>query len=443
MADKRVTRRAALKAGAGGGLLTALAGCLDSKSNGNGDSPSGDGSLDAVPSGATAVVYFDMDRLLDDEMVREGFNRVLEILQQQRSGDLPVESYKQALSMVESEVGFDPRGLRSMQLFFGDETGSASGLLFEADWSEDEIVDAIESQGQTLTSRSEGGHTIYSDEEGSDGLVALEDGRYLLAESATIESVLSVLAGKADPAGGRLADAYADTSGMVRFAADVSETDLSDGNDLSAMDDVSIVSGSLTASGNTRTLSADLTLASSDSASQLAGQIDTALSRARSQVDQYPEIQEMIENPRDHLDAVEVSQSGSTVTVTYGGSAELVGEGGMVVLGAVVASFMLGLGQSTSNPYPQAAFAWDYYASAEAVTITHQSGDTIEGSNLSVRGSTGNGTIDRTWTDYGVEEVTAGTSVTVENVTDSFELDIVWVDDSDSAILSSFAGPDA
>mgnify|MGYP000256511576 CR=1 FL=1 len=446
MTEKRVTRRTALKAGAGAGLLTALTGCLDSGStSGNGDGPSGGGSIDAVPSGATAIAYLDTGQLLDDEMVRRGFNRVIEIFQQQRPDAVPVENYEQALTMVESEIGLDPEGLQSAQ-FFSGAMGAATGLLFEADWSEDEIISTIENQGMaTLTSRSEDGHTIYADDDGNEGFVALADGRYLLAESATIDSVLAVLAGEAEPVSGALADAYADTSGMMRFAADVSEADLSSDEQLSAMDDVDMVSGSLTESGNTRTLSVRMSTSGSSSAADLADQINEGVDLMRSQLDQYPEVEQYVENPGQHLDAVAVSQSGSAVTVTYSGSPELVGEGGMLILAAVVASFALGLGQEVEMTGPQASFDWDYDSSAGTVTITHQSGDTIDGADLSIRGDTGTGPINKTWADYGVDEVMAGSSVTVQNVTDSFDLDLVWVSDdgNDSAILSEFVGPGA
>lgn len=276
-------------------------------------------------------------------------------------------------------------------------------------------------------------------------MVALADGRFLLAESATIDSVLAVLAGDAEPVSGALADAYADTAGMMRFAADVSDTDLGGDEQLSAVDDAAMVSGSLTASGDTRTFRMDVSMADSDSAARMAEQANAALTLAEGQLDQYPEVEQYIENPEQHLDAVGVTQSGSTVTVTYGGSVDLVAEGGMLILAAVVGSFVLGIGESTGSTYPQASFNWDYDAGAGTVTITHVSGDSFDGSELFIRGETGNGSIGKTWAEYGVNEVAAGSSVTVQSVTDSYDLAIVWTSDDggDSATLSEFVGPDA
>jgi len=456
MTEKRVTRRTALKAGAGAGLLTALTGCLDSgSSSGNGDGPSGGGSIDAVPSSATTVINLDTGALLDDEMVRQGFNRVIEIFQQQRSADLPVESYEQALSMAESEIGLDPHGLQSVT-FFSDGSGSTSGLLFAADWSEDEIVSTYESQGMPLTSRSEDGHTIYAGESGSEGLVALADGRFLMAESATIDSVLAVLAGEADPVGGELADAYADTSGMMRFAVDVREADLSDDEQFSAAEHATMVSGSLTASGDRRTFRMDVSTSDSDSTARMAEQVNDALTRAEGQLDQYPEVQELFENPEAQLDAVEVSQSGSTVTITYGGSPELVGEGGLLVLAAVVASFALGLEQTTGQTSPAITFQSDYDTSEKKLEVTVTNvGDSIPANQISFRGDISDTrTIDDEFHEQSASIsatsiLTAGVEATIDSnggnpVESNYDIDILWESDSgESSILRTLKGPDA
>lgn len=456
MTEQRVTRRTALKAGAGAGLFTTLAGCLDSgSSSGNGDGPGGEGSLDAVPSGSTAIVSLDTGRLLDGELVRRSFDRALEIIQRTRTADLPIESYDEALSMVESETGLDPKGLQSVQ-FFSGASGSTAGLLFEADWSEDEIVSTIEEQGPTLTSRSEDGHTIYADEEGTEGLVALADGRYLLAESATIDSVLAVLAGEAEPVGGDLADAYADTTGMVRFAVDVSEVYLGGDEQLSAVEDATMVAGSLTASGDTRTFTMDVSMTDSDAATRMAEQANAALTLAEGQLDQYPEVQELIENPEAQLDAVEVSHSGSTVTVTYGGSVELVAEGGMLALAAVVGSFVLGLGQSTGPTTPSITFQSEYHPDEKElrVTITNV-GDAIQATEIHFRGDiSDSSTINDEFHEQSASvdataTLTAGNEATIDSksgnpVEDNYDIDIVWESDSgESSTLQTLRGPGA
>lgn len=58
-----------------------------------------------------------------------------------------------------------------------------------------------------------------------------------------------------------------------------------------------------------------------------------------------------------------------------------------VILAAVIATFVLGLGDSVSNTAPQASFSMDFDpngGNSEIVTITHTGGDTIERSNFRV-----------------------------------------------------------
>jgi len=55
-----------------------------------------------------------------------------------------------------------------------------------------------------------------------------------------------------------------------------------------------------------------------------------------------------------------------------------------VILAAVIGTFVLGLGDQIQSTTPQASFGFDSSESAQKVTITHETGDTIEGSNLKV-----------------------------------------------------------
>ena len=64
-----------------------------------------------------------------------------------------------------------------------------------------------------------------------------------------------------------------------------------------------------------------------------------------------------------------------------------------VILAAVIASFVLGLGDQAQQTTPQASFAFDYDSSAGSnsdsglLTVTHDGGDTIEAGSLYMRGS--------------------------------------------------------
>jgi len=73
-----------------------------------------------------------------------------------------------------------------------------------------------------------------------------------------------------------------------------------------------------------------------------------------------------------------------------------------VILAAVIASFVLGLGNSATNTNPQASFSFEFEEVEEAdsntdetnglVTISHDGGDTIADNELYIRGAGFNGT---------------------------------------------------
>ncbi|WP_049891332.1 type IV pilin [Haloarcula hispanica] len=145
-----------------------------------------------------------------------------------------------------------------------------------------------------------------------------------------------------------------------------------------------------------------------------------------------------------------------------------------VILAAVIASFVLGLGDQAQQATPQASFSWDFDESTGAdgygvVTITHDGGDTINGDELYVRGegitdadasSPGADISDSDKYDLdadtpndptfgnsntiGATEVSAGTSMNVA-VTDAYDLRVVYetAEGDSSATLAQDSGPQA
>jgi len=55
-----------------------------------------------------------------------------------------------------------------------------------------------------------------------------------------------------------------------------------------------------------------------------------------------------------------------------------------VILAAVIGTFVLGLGDQVQSTTPQASFGFDTSDGKEIVTITHETGDSIEPSSLSI-----------------------------------------------------------
>jgi len=139
-----------------------------------------------------------------------------------------------------------------------------------------------------------------------------------------------------------------------------------------------------------------------------------------------------------------------------------------VILAAVIASFVLGLGDQADEVQPNSNFEFDYTnntGGTDELAITLTDGDTIEKSNLYLRGNA-NGDIDTDWEfsslnpsgvsangtggfDTGSStELTSGQGVELTvgsgdgDFTD-YDLSVVWETSSDSATLASDEGPDA
>jgi flagellin-like protein len=130
-----------------------------------------------------------------------------------------------------------------------------------------------------------------------------------------------------------------------------------------------------------------------------------------------------------------------------------------VILAAVIASFVLGLG-SNQEVAPTATFDFNYDTSNDQVEVTHTGGDNILQSNLYVRGSeidtAGTGsdlTSNNQWdgtasaTIDSNSAVTSGDSVTValDSNPDEYVLRVTWEssEGTSSSELATDRGPDA
>ena len=129
-----------------------------------------------------------------------------------------------------------------------------------------------------------------------------------------------------------------------------------------------------------------------------------------------------------------------------------------VILAAVIATFVLGLGDQVSNTSPQASFSFEWNGESgteDPLKVTHDGGETIQAQNLYIRGSDGtvkdNANFGKTWDSYagagvtGTSEVQAGMSASVANVDSDAEASIVWQSSAgdSSSTLKEWTGPDA
>jgi flagellin-like protein len=134
-----------------------------------------------------------------------------------------------------------------------------------------------------------------------------------------------------------------------------------------------------------------------------------------------------------------------------------------VILAAVIGTFVLSLGEQVPGHSPAASFTFDFDESSNAddssgldcgdasddsdegkLTITHDGGDSIEASQLSITGNA-DGPFELTDCGFGcTSKVSSGTSVATSAVS-SDTVRVVWESSSggDTATLGKWTGPDA
>ena len=135
-----------------------------------------------------------------------------------------------------------------------------------------------------------------------------------------------------------------------------------------------------------------------------------------------------------------------------------------VILAAVIATFVLGLGEQVSQTSPNTSFSFDYEEGSDAddfggttsgdalLTITHSGGPNIDADQLGATGSseTAAGSSE-SYDDFSSSNVgwnsgkmSAGDSISIRMNNDD-RINIVWENDdgSESSILQTFRGPDS
>ncbi|WP_436907203.1 type IV pilin [Halosimplex marinum] len=130
-----------------------------------------------------------------------------------------------------------------------------------------------------------------------------------------------------------------------------------------------------------------------------------------------------------------------------------------VILAAVIATFVLGLGDQVSNSSPQASFSFQWEVDTDdhgPLTVTHDGGETIQAQNLYLRGSAGDNAggspspLSQSWDNYKTDvdptsEVQAGMSVELSQIGSDGEISLVWQSSAgeSSSTLKTWTGPDA
>lgn len=317
-ADSVRAKRALLAVALSAMLVTA--GCTGIV--GDDSSSAGDAQLDMVPDDATMVGYMDAAGMVGDDSLRELANTAFEVQNQNSefySGPTSVDEW---LGQIEDQSGLDASNVQDATFFAtAGETvptnAEQAGMILRTDFTEDEIVSAMEESGAEFSEESYEDTTLYTyGYESQNGLAALGDGTFAVGDTSAVKSVLDVEAGDTDALSGDLRTRFQDTNdGYARFASSIPQDQvpteqLGQGSPIntSSFNTVQYISGSLAVDGDEVTTQMNLVSASSDDAERIYDVTNGGLSAYKGMVE---------DDIRNMLDDVDVSQDGDTVTVSF------------------------------------------------------------------------------------------------------------------------------
>ncbi|MEF8881823.1 MAG: hypothetical protein V5A34_04775 [Halapricum sp.] len=297
--------------------LSSLAGCTDVL---NGGGSGGMTAEDTVPAQAGAVVSIDVEAMLNDDDLKDIANTGLDQLRElPGENDVP-EDVDSAIETAQDESDLDPTGFNEGLLFMDvAESGTDedyAGIVMETDWSEDELIDFLESENDGNLEESEyGGKTIYTGENDEGGLGVLADGRYVIGPRNVLEDTIDVANGDGDAISDELSSSYdSATDGHLEFASVVPDDAFTEGDfedvDPENFQSVKYMSGSLYKNGSSYGVEMNMRTDSEETASALQEDIESLVNVITMTEDVSGELEAA-------LDDIEYTTDGQTLSMSY------------------------------------------------------------------------------------------------------------------------------
>jgi len=467
MTERHLSRRNVLRrATAATSLLGVggLAGCSESLPASLGGSS---GAPSSVPEDAESIYYTDVDAVLGDEATKAVANAYIDVMSSSEYYEGP-ESYEEALQEFNDETDLDVENLSTMTAFAeytendygGTDASEFSAALLEADWTEDELIEALEEAGDDYGDSEHEGKPLYEPEsEYNDTYLGiLSEGHYVMGTKDAVEAAIEVEVGEKDAVSGELKAAFEGTqSAPVRWASIYPESSVPENPpamgeaelNTDVLAEVDHVTGAVFKDGETRGIDVNLEATTEDAAKDVADLVDGSLSLARGSTQS--------ETLEDAMRDVTVERDGTTVTISFertiDGLTSLIED-----LDSESSQSQSQQGQQAQE-VPTASFSFDYEETGDGegiVDVTHDGGDTIPAENLTLSGfgiTDADGDADNG--DAGLTEagqwpaaassggqVQAGNTVSV-GVTSDYELRVIFQSEDSSATLAMARGPDA
>jgi uncharacterized protein YdbL (DUF1318 family) len=334
-----------------------------------------DGStLDRVPEDVDSLAHVDFDDVRTETAIEETVDGYLDLVAENDSNYDGPEDFEALQAEIENDTDLAYEDLHAVTSFSkepaeaADEPSDAySGLVIRADWSESDLVGAIEDdEGVDLTEREYEGVTVYESEGGEMGptqwLAAPGDGFFVYGSEEAVKDSIDTFEGDADPVGGELREVYDDApDGYVKFASAVPQEEVPDREvpaggaslDVGAFKNVEFVAGAMYAEDDTLGTTVRFHVEDEDSARDTKDVLQGAVSLLRGFADDGP--------VKDVLRGTEVTRDGTTVSFTHETTVEK--------LLAALAELDEAGGDSEDVP-PQAGASVNFDEDADEVTTT-------------------------------------------------------------------------
>lgn len=193
-----------------------------------------------VPTEVSAVARGDVTKTLNDGAVTKFVNAYLGMLSERENYTGPTDKAA-LLDRFTQEAGIELDGASTAVGYLKypqegmatPDGGPYAALWFEADWSEGDVVDALESGNLAFSEGSYGGQPLYEPDQEyqTQWLGITGEGTYVVGTEAAAKETIDVANGDAESFEGDLKEAYSDTrSAPFRFATSVPEGQIPEGS---------------------------------------------------------------------------------------------------------------------------------------------------------------------------------------------------------------------
>lgn len=289
--------------------------------------------VEKVPAGVDTVGFVKLSKVIGDPDFKELTNKGLSVYSEANPAEEVPSSYQYIADRFENRSGLKLSGLNDVTFFAKYPEQSTQqeyiGMIFSATWSEDELVDAIESaEEENLKKDTYNGVTVYKEnvyvgwtEEGPQyewrikyGI--LSAGNYVVGRENAVKDVIDTMKGDKAAFSGALKQELGEVgSGYLRFAAKVPSRRIPTGEEvpsainMQAFTDVKNVAGAFSKSGTDLSWSFRINVPNESSAKDIKNATDGIISFGKGMI--------KVSEIKNELDRISVERSGSVVTIKY------------------------------------------------------------------------------------------------------------------------------